>query len=421
MATKVIQKLTPFKTLILFTGGFPYGNGETYLESELPYLLETFGRVIIVTKAQKTPVARPLPQGVTVISRPYSLTFSEKLQALAGVFNPYFASELKFIKQVCAVPLSMAIINTVLHSLFKVKRTATFLNELIKTLPDKGPVTLYSYWADDNAVSLAFYKMNTPGVKAVSRAHRWDIYFEKNAIGYLPFRTVLAQNLDSLFFISDDGKRYFENLTNSKANSLKVSRLGVFPVSSPAQKNEGAPFHILSCSALIERKRVSLIAEALKHIPSELKVRWTHIGDGPLMSSLAEEVKSIVANKPNIEIKLTGNLANKDVKAFYQQNYIDLFVNVSESEGVPVSIMEAMSAHVPALATDVDGNGEIVNTDTGILVNKNVTPEELAGKLKEFMLLNNTQQLTYRNNAYNMFEANYNAEKNYRYFAEAIS
>ena len=45
-----------------------------------------------------------------------------------------------------------------------------------------------------------------------------------------------------------------------------------------------------------------------------------------------------------------GEVENKEAKAFFLNNAVDFFINASESEGVPVSIMEAMSASVPAIA-----------------------------------------------------------------------
>ena len=49
----------------------------------------------------------------------------------------------------------------------------------------------------------------------------------------------------------------------------------------------------------------------------------------------------------------------------------DLFMNVSSSEWLPVSIMEAFSFVIPALVTAVGGNPEIVQEGAGILLDEN--------------------------------------------------
>jgi glycosyltransferase involved in cell wall biosynthesis len=51
------------------------------------------------------------------------------------------------------------------------------------------------------------------------------------------------------------------------------------------------------------------------------------------------------------------------VLAHYAQEPVDLFVLLSRSEGLPVSIQEALAAGVPVLATDVGGVAEAVGRD----------------------------------------------------------
>lgn len=48
-----------------------------------------------------------------------------------------------------------------------------------------------------------------------------------------------------------------------------------------------------------------------------------------------------------------GYIANKDLLDWYKTNKPSIFINVSSSEGVPVSIMESMSCGIPTIATDV--------------------------------------------------------------------
>ena len=55
---------------------------------------------------------------------------------------------------------------------------------------------------------------------------------------------------------------------------------------------------------------------------------------------------------------------------YYNTYEIDLFVNLSTIEGVPVSIMEAQSSGIPVLATDVGSSKEIVDDDNGFLIPK---------------------------------------------------
>jgi len=50
-------------------------------------------------------------------------------------------------------------------------------------------------------------------------------------------------------------------------------------------------------------------------------------------------------------------LPHNDVLNYYASNPVDVFINTSSSEGLPVSIMEAMSFGIPVIATNVGGTG----------------------------------------------------------------
>ncbi|NJK95527.1 MAG: glycosyltransferase [Bacteroidales bacterium] len=51
-----------------------------------------------------------------------------------------------------------------------------------------------------------------------------------------------------------------------------------------------------------------------------------------------------------------------------------MFLNTSLSEGVPVSVMEALSFGLPVIATDVGGTGELINDEVGMLINPEISP-----------------------------------------------
>ena len=79
----------------------------------------------------------------------------------------------------------------------------------------------------------------------------------------------------------------------------------------------------------------------------------------------------------NVEVCLKGQVSHADVLNWFENNSVDVFVNVSSSEGLPVSIMEAFSFGVPVVATKVGGIPEIVDEKCGILIPKEFEPKEL--------------------------------------------
>ena len=81
-----------------------------------------------------------------------------------------------------------------------------------------------------------------------------------------------------------------------------------------------------------------------------------------------------------LTVELRGQTANDELLEFYASHRVDVFVNVSSSEGVPVSIMEAIAHDIPVVATAVGGTPEIVSPalGTGEVVDADAAPEAIA-------------------------------------------
>ena len=167
--------------------------------------------------------------------------------------------------------------------------------------------------------------------------------------------------------ISDHGARYLASTYPSRDIERKavVSRLGVFGPATVDRPPRARERLIVSCSAVSEVKRVGLLLDALRRVPglgADSPVRWVHFGDGELMP----ELRAAAAELPEgLTVELRGQTANDELLAFYASHRVDLFVNVSSSEGVPVSIMEAIAHDIPIVATAVGGTPEIVSSALG--------------------------------------------------------
>jgi glycosyltransferase involved in cell wall biosynthesis len=264
---------------------------------------------------------------------------------------------------------------------------------------------------------------NTGKLRAlVSRLHRYDIYEESSRNNYIPLKRQYISKYNKLFTISEQAKQYLLDQYQAREDLVEVSRLGVDVPSSTTKTSTSEAFHLLSVSYCSPVKRIEKIIKALALMApknGDLKICWTHIGGGELLKTLRAEAKEKLSNFSNVTFSFMGNLTNKDVKHFLATTAVDGFINVSESEGVPVSIMEAMSHGIPAIATDVGGVSELVTEQNGMLLNPDINDEELALSLTRFIKeMRGDSQL--RKNAKEMVFENYNAEKNYKDFIEQI-
>src|SRR5690606_38069120 len=276
----------------------------------------------------------------------------------------------------------------------------------------KGEVVVYSYWADAPVIGTHLLQKHGK----VVRMHRWDFYVEEHR-GYLPVREKIYQSSDILLPISEEIRgRLIEDYKIDR-DKIHLSYLGVLAGESKeevfAKKNDGV-LRIVSCSRVDPIKRVDLIAESILMLGEEQMVEWHHFGDGVDFEMLKEKTNQA---PEHISIHLHGWADQEDLYSFYKQHYVTWFINVSRHEGVPVSIMEAISFGVPSIATDVGATCELVNGDNGFLVQESITADELIDLILSYKQPDYSSK---RSKAYQTWEEKFNADKNYKILVDLL-
>lgn len=292
------------------------------------------------------------------------------------------------------------------------------IKKLIKSFKicDCDEKIVYSYWMHQHAyiaVKLARYI----NAKCITRCHGYDFYEYRSGCNYIPFRDYIFKYVDKIFPISQNGVRYLtENYGKRVAGKVQLSYLGTFDHGINCRKTDSY-MRIVSCSNIIPLKRLDMLIHSLSKI--DFEIEWIHFGDGESMS----EIKLLAEKKlrKNISWFFYGKTNNNDIMTFYQNNFVDLFINVSSFEGLPVSIMEAMSFGIPVIATDVGGTSEIVSDEeNGFLLEANFDFDDLADRIRRFSNLDNAAINVLRQNARKTWEKKFNAVKNYRLFYDII-
>lgn len=414
------------KHLVILCSNFPYGFGEPFLEVELDYLQKQFDLITICTTDRSEQDLEPqfeVPEGVSVIDFSFSLSFSDKLMNLWRLmFDADLSEEKSIIKNAYHSHVSWGKLKTMLVS----KLRALKLKQQVESFLGKqngSKLYLYSYWADDAALALSFIKNENPELVAFCRVHGWDLYFERSSYFYLPFRKLIFNGLDAVFPISENGKNYLLSQFDTIINRGRVyqSRLGIKTVESLPEPNQKfRRFRLISCSNLIPIKRVELIVNALSHV-ADLEIDWTHFGDGSESEAIAQKAKKLLGPKENIEHHFPGRIPNWQVLEYYSDHTVDLFITLSRYDGIPVSIMEAMSFGIPALATDVGGVSEIViNGKTGFLLDQEVEPKDVAEVIQKVASMPQEEYNAMRQEAKKIWGTFYSADINYPAFCEKV-
>lgn len=412
------------KILVLLDSMFPYGAGETFLETELKFY-DDFDKIIICPMLTETltPNMR-LKNKKVVILRP-------KGNFVDGKFLVLFINMLKCLNKIITWKEILKLLNSKRLSLSTFRHLLSFISKgdffyeyLSKELPlhidSNDTVYLYSYWVYYQAYVACrlkkyfSYQANVNIKSIATRAHGFDLYEYRNSNDYIPLREYLFENIDKIVAISKDGSEYLKKRYGKYQSKITFSRLGTLDYGYKNYLRDNDKMKIVSCSALVPVKRIDKIINSLSLI-SDINIEWVHFGAGKELDNLRTLASMVLPD--NISFSFVGNISNKKLMEFYENNDVDLFVNASESEGIPVSIMEAISFGIPILATNVGGVSEIVkNNYNGFLLNKKFSEDEFAKSIRYVRKMDDNNYFIMRKNCRTIWDEKYNARKNYKNF-----
>lgn len=415
--------------LIMLTNTYPFDGGEYFIENEMEIVSRSFDKVIICALDANADDAltRTVPNNTTAFITGIHSRKRERAGDLlrALMRTPFSEKE----NPAYSGKTEKSLRKKVFHQYF-LARTRRQFHEVIEKLPidqlkNYDKVIIYSYWLFVTAnvaitIKNELLRLGINVEKVFSRAHGYDVYEERNPLKYLPEREYLLKNLDGVFTCSKHGEKYLKERYPFFAEKINCSYLGTKDHGT-GKKNESDAFTVVTCSSLNPVKRLWRVADTLSIYTGEKTIKWIHIGGkGEKLEKLkAYTEQKLSGTKVNFEFK--GQMTNEQVTEFYLNNAPDLFLNVSESEGVPVSIMEAASFGIPVIATDCGGTGEAVeNGVTGKLIDKDFSDRELISEIMNFMSLEKSEIHKMSVSSRNMWMKKYNAEKNYSDFAQKI-
>lgn len=395
--------------ILILTRAFPYLPGEEFVEPEAPFWQrEGVDVVVMPWRVQGDP--RPLPEGVEVSTALADITAAQRRRArLRAVAHPLLWREVGWLA--AHRRLNRA---TATESLRGVSGALVMRDALATWLQANGPVDLvYGYWWD--VWTHAAVLLRGHGVRhVVSRAHGYDLYESRHPSGFLSLKRILGPRLDALLALSPTG-RDAAMAYGLAADQVWLAPLGVALPSGGAATSPAGELHLVSTASFTQVKRVDRLVAGLDELcrsHPELRVHWTHFGDGPLRAQLEEQLAAV--EHPNLHVTLRGNVPNAQVREHLASQPVDLFVNTSESEGVPVSIMEAMAFGVPSLAPAVGGIGDIVPAQGpgGALLPAEPTPGQVAQALWQWR--ERAKQADERAAARAVVEQGYDQDTNHR-------
>jgi glycosyltransferase involved in cell wall biosynthesis len=419
--------MTAGRDLVVFAPFYPFGDYDWYLDDEMRRLAPRFERVVVVSAEVEGRPARAHPRNVTPVRFRPRASLRSKLSYARYLLDPVFRREMAAAQRASPGAARAATARSILSAMSGAHEYLSLLRRLFdehRLTPHR--TVIYNYWMLEHAYASALFKKEHPGVTVVSRAHSSDLYFDRSPIGYLPLKKATFDALDALYFISERGRDYFTALHGISPSDtrLRVGRLGVPDYGAPPERPPQQPFRVVSNAFISPIKRIDLLAAALARI-DDVALEWVHFGDvyndERAFAAFQTHVTQRLAAVPNVRVVFKGRVAADAIPAYYRSHPVDLFVNVSTTEGIPVSLMEAIAFGIPVVGTNVGGNPEIVDDHDGALLPSNPTVDQVAEVIRRFARLSEDQRRAYRASARARWDERFNAAKNYSAFAEEIA
>lgn len=408
--------------LILFANEYPYvaSSEAHFVRPEIRPLAAHFERLILVPESIAG--TRDQIDQQVQIQESYAHGYAELKSKTAHLKNALTLGAFwREIKRQPRLILQQDAFKRLVVFASKSKFTMEWTNGLIeRNHLDPSELVLYTYWFYASAFGLGLLKARIPQLVLISRAHGFDFYENYHSHSYIPFRSQAVNVVDLVLPDSEAGTKYLLKRYSILTGRCETGRMGVRDPGFVTATSEDGISRIVSCSYINSRKRVDLL---LRGIECAARARpghrfeWHHFGTGDLRDPLVEEAERRLPT--NVTWTIPGYSSSEDLMQFYRENPVDLFVNVSRSEGTPVSIMEAISCGIPVMATAVGGNVEIVSEKNGWLLSANPTEQEIANAL---LTLNDDPVRLARMRAASrqVWAEKYNAERNLDEFAKKL-
>jgi glycosyltransferase involved in cell wall biosynthesis len=397
--------------LVMITQKYPFGYGEVYLERELRFFSEAFDEVLLYP-LNRVENKRALPSNVYL-----NELFCDRS---AKVNKRYAIKKLFAANKILATEMKHAIRG---DDYLKANKKE-FLAQLIMAyeLADKfydsftekisgANTKFYSVWLDEGSLVMSLLKKDKRLDSYVLRLHGYDLYDDRREGGYMPFRIFCFNQASKIFVVSKKGAEYTRGLNicpeKVLANYSGSDDYGL------THEFEG-DIRVVSCSNLISLKRINLIIDVLEKI--SFPITWKHFGDGDERSDL----ESLAVKLPsNVKWSFEGHLSYENLMKTYSDQHWTCFLHMSESEGLPLALVEAMSFGIPVIACDVGGVREIVSNDEGLLLDPDPNLDDVVELINK---MNSDPDLIRKKSeaARSKFLADFEATKNYEFFVGQI-
>lgn len=205
---------------------------------------------------------------------------------------------------------------------------------------------------------------------------------------------------DISYFVSKEDEITYSNFIVRKINSVVIYN-GVELLSFKRQYERDGVLRVVTIARHSHQKDYMGMFNAVRNLKD---VKLTCLGDGPLMKKNIEYIK-----EQSLEDKIDIVGYSKNPSEYLRKS--DVFLLLSNWEGLPISIIEAMNHKLPIIASDVGGVKEMIYDDHNGYLARNWNEAEKY--IARFRDMNFNDYMVFSNNSYKIVESKFDLRKNY--------
>lgn len=342
--------------LVLITSSAPFGPGEEFVLEEAGALSDSGADVFIVPvlKRQAKMRSSETPASITVAGKD-------------GVLSPEILGVLisDAIRRPVRVLRALALVWT--WQPIKLSKNLIVFPKgvwLARLCQRQGFFHIHAAWASSSA-TVAMVASQLSGIPWSFTAHRGDIV-ENNLLCRKLQRASFAR------FISERSMQLAARYCPSLSGCRRLLHVGVHLPPKPSWPVAKEGKFIICCPAnMLPVKGHQVLINALATLDRRHEIELWLAGSGPMRQDLEQQAKQLGLSHA---IRFLGQLRHDELLNLYAESRIQLVVLPSLDlgngihEGIPVSLMEAMSYGVPVISTTSGGIPELLNDGAGLLV-----------------------------------------------------
>ncbi|MFK7993641.1 MAG: glycosyltransferase family 4 protein [Granulosicoccus sp.] len=233
------------------------------------------------------------------------------------------------------------------------------------------------------AAGFARARIAIPVITKVSGFYEFEGGVLDPAARFKPLNILIRQGLKKVDFVQTISFQTREKLLRAGFSDTQIQFVpnGIDARQLPVETPSSDAIRIGYCGRLREVKGVHVLLDAfaaLKADYPEKSLKLVIAGSGETQTALVEQAETLGIDA---DIEWLGLI--HETSSFFHS--IHIYVQPSFAEGLPNSVMEAMVARRPVVATDIGGNSDLVQEGVSGLLFETGNAIALAGQLARLL------------------------------------